>query len=114
MENADLSAFGDLLDPQVRWGPPGDQPPPCTSREQVLAWYQRGKDQGAEAKVSELTVLGDRIIVGLEVAATQAARECGGQTLRWQVFRMRNGRVVEIVGFDLRSQAVEWAGAPVT
>ncbi|MGO9342580.1 MAG: nuclear transport factor 2 family protein [Acidimicrobiales bacterium] len=111
LESADLSAFSGLLDPKVRWGPPGDQSPPCQSREQVLAWYERAKDRGVSAKVSESTVVGDRIIVGLVVAGSDAAQQRGGEALRWQVFTMRNGRVVEIVGFDLRSEAVEWAGA---
>ena len=41
MEAGDLEAYADLLDPGVRWGAPGDPAPPCQSRAQVLAWYQR-------------------------------------------------------------------------
>ena len=114
LESTDLSAFSDLLDPNVRWGPPGDQSPPCQSREQVLTWYQRGRDRGTTAEVSEVTVLGDRIIVGLVVAGSPAARERGGQALRWQVLTVRNGRVVEIVGFDQRNKAAEWAAVPAS
>jgi ketosteroid isomerase-like protein len=112
LEAADLSAFSDLLDPNVRWGPPGDPSPPCQSREQVLAWYQRGKQSGVSARVTEVVVLGDQILVGLVVAGNEPARARGGQATRWQVLTVREGRVVDIVGFDQRSEAVACTGAP--
>jgi ketosteroid isomerase-like protein len=112
LEAADLSSFSDLLDPDVRWGPPGDPSPPCQNRKQVLAWYQRGRDAGTRAQVSEISVLGDRILVGLVVAGTEAARERGGRATRWQVLTVRDGRVVDIVGFDQRSEAAVCAGVP--
>ena len=37
LEAADPAAFGELLDPDVRWGPPGARRPPCRNRRQVLA-----------------------------------------------------------------------------
>jgi ketosteroid isomerase-like protein len=112
LETGDLSTFSKLLDPNVRWGPPGDPSPPCQSREQVLAWYQRGKESGTRARVSEVVVLGDQILLGLLVAGTQAARERGGRATRWQVLTVREGRVVDIVGFEQRSEAAARAGLP--
>jgi ketosteroid isomerase-like protein len=109
LESSDLTAFSDLLDPDVRWGPPGDPSPPCQNREQVLAWYQRGRNSGARAQVTEVTVLGDRVLVGLVVSVTPSAQVRSGQALRWQVLTVRQGRVVDIVGFDQRSQAIEAA-----
>lgn len=109
LQAADLAGFSDLLDPKVRWGPPGDHSPPCKNRQQVLAWYQRGKESGATAQVSEVTVLADRILVGLIVTGTRAARERGGNATRWQVLTVRDGLVVEIVGFDQRMEAVSFA-----
>jgi hypothetical protein len=109
LETADLSAFGDILDPNVRWGAPGA---PCQSREQVVSWYQRGEDVGARARVSETTVFGDRILFGLVVAGTRAARERGGKATRWQVLTVKDGRVVDIVGFEQRSGAVAHAAVP--
>jgi hypothetical protein len=107
LEAADLSAFSDLLDPDVHWGPPDVPSPPCRNREQVLAWYQRGRDSGVRARVSEVAVLGDRILVGLKVTASQ---DSGGDIDRWQILTVRDGRVVDIVGFDERSDAVARAG----
>ena len=106
LEAADLSAFGHLLDPDVRWGAPDARRPSCRNRDQVLAWYERGRDSGTTASVSEVVVFGDRLLVGLVVRRTEATIEGGGGALRWQVLTVRDGRVVDIVGFDDRTEAV--------
>jgi len=110
LESADLSSIGALLDAGVHWGAPFDPSPPCQTREEVIAWYRRAKESGARAKVSEILVLGDRIVMGLEVVATPSARQRGGRAARWQVLSVRDGLVVDIVGFDQRSEAVAHAG----
>jgi hypothetical protein len=111
LETADLAAFSDVLDANVRWGPPGDTSPPCQNREQVLAWYQRGKSSGATATVSEVTVVGDRLLVGLVVSGPKESRDRGGRALRWQLLSVRDGLVSEIVGFDRRDEAETYAAA---
>jgi ketosteroid isomerase-like protein len=98
LESAELVAFRDLLHTDVQWGPPGDTSPRCQNRAQVLAWYQRGKTSGAT--VSEITVLGDRLLVGLVVRGTKESRNRDGRALRWQLLSVRDGHVTEIVGFD--------------
>ena len=40
----DWSAFTELLDLAVTWGAPGARNPSCKNRNQVLAWYERGRD----------------------------------------------------------------------
>jgi ketosteroid isomerase-like protein len=112
LEAEDLSAFSDLLDPDVHWGAPGARRPACQNRNQVLAWYERGRGSGTRAHVTEVVVLGDRLLVGLTVRGSEAARERGGAALRWQVLTVRGGRVVDIVGFDDRTDAVAHAGVP--
>ena len=112
LEAADLSSFSDLLDPDVHWGPPDARRPTCKNRDQVLAWYERGKESGTRARVTEVVVLGDRLLVGLTVRGRQAPRERGGAALRWQVLTVQGGRVVDIVGFDDRRDAVARAGGP--
>jgi ketosteroid isomerase-like protein len=111
LEAADLSAYSDLLDPDVHWGPP-DNPTVCKNRRQVLTWYERGRDGGTRARVSEVTVLGDRILVGLQVTGSRGAAASKGEMERWQVLTVRDGRIVEIVGFDERRSAVARVGAP--
>jgi RimJ/RimL family protein N-acetyltransferase len=110
LEAADLGSYADLLDDGVRWGPPGDPVPPCRSREQVLAWYHRGREAGTRARVTETLVAGDKILVGLKVSGPADAALQAGEADRWQVLTVRGGRVAEIVGFGARNDAAAWAG----
>jgi RimJ/RimL family protein N-acetyltransferase len=107
LEAADLAAYTDLLDPAVRWGPPGDSSPPCQNRDQVLAWYRRGREAGTRARVTEMLVSGDRILVGLKITGSPAAG--AGESDRWQVLTVRDGRITSITGFDDRDEAAAHA-----
>lgn len=111
LEAADLSAYADLLDPAVTWGPPGDPVPPCRNREQVLQWYRHGVQSGTRARVTETTVSGDKILVGLKVTGRLSPDdEPGGEEDRWQILTVRGGRVTDIAGFDGRDEAIAWSG----
>src|SRR5271165_6667941 len=101
MEAADLSGFAELLDPDVHWGPPDASRPVCRNRRQVLAWYERARESGRRARVTQVDVMGDRILVGMSVNSVQAGK-VGGDIERWQVLTVANGRIVDIVGFDER------------
>lgn len=107
LETADLTAFSDLLDPDVHWGPLGAEPPTCQNRNQVLSWYRRGKEAGVRAQVVETEVVGDNVVVTLKVTNTKSPESMGN--LRWQVLTVSGGRVVNIVGFDVRGEAVAHA-----
>jgi ketosteroid isomerase-like protein len=108
----DLSAFTELLDPGVTWGAPGARNPSCKNRDQVLAWYQRGRDAGVRGSVYDVEVLGDRLLVSMSVRGTEDARERGGAALRFQVLTVRSGKVVEIVGFDDKTEALSYVSWP--
>ena len=108
LDGGDLSGFSELLDPAVTWGAPGAKSPSCQNRSQVLSWYQKGQAAGVRAVVSEVTVHGDRLLVSLTVRGSGEAEERGGAALRWQVLTVRQGRVVEIVGFDDHEDARAW------
>jgi hypothetical protein len=113
LDTSDLTAFRELLDPDVKWGAPHDRNPSCRNREQVIAWYERGKSSGVEGRVSEIEILGECLLVSLTVRGTQAAEERGGSALRWQVQTVRNGLVIDIVGFDDRNDAIAYAETPL-
>jgi ketosteroid isomerase-like protein len=103
LEHADLDGYRELLDPGVTWGAPGDPQPGCRNRDQVLAWYRRGRDRGVRARVTETEVGGDCILVGLEVGLE------GGDDAparRWQVLTVRDGKIVDIRGFENRQTAL--------
>ena len=108
---ADLSAFRELLDPAVTWGAPGARNPSCKNRNQVLAWYQRGRDAGVQRSVHDVEILGDRLLVSMSVRGTENARERGGSALRFQVLTVRDGKIVEIVGFDDKAEALSYSVA---
>lgn len=108
LEAADLSAFSELLDPYVHWGAPDARRPACQNRDQVLTWYQRGRDAGVRGDVSDVVVCGEQLLVSMTVHGTEDAQQRGGAALRWQVLAVRGGRVVDIVGFDDRADAVAY------
>jgi ketosteroid isomerase-like protein len=110
LDAADLSSFSELLDPDVTWGAPGARRPSCRNRDQVLAWYERGRQAGVRAQISDVSILDDRLLVSLTVRGAPAAEDRGGAALRWQVLTVRDGRIVDIVGFDDREDAVSHAG----
>jgi SnoaL-like domain len=83
LDSADLDAIGELLDPDVRWGASGDPAPSCQNRRQVLAWYQRGREAGVRAQVTEAAVAGNQILVGLMVSGRPATEGAGTETNRW-------------------------------
>ncbi len=105
LNGADLSAFAELLDPNVHWGPPGVSPATCQNRNQVIAWYEQARKSGRRAQVTEIEVMGDRILVEMLVSDNRAGQD-GGAARRWQVLTVANGRIVDIVGFDERGLAV--------
>jgi RimJ/RimL family protein N-acetyltransferase/ketosteroid isomerase-like protein len=113
LNTADLDALAELLDPAVRWGPPGHPVPPGRSRAEALARYRRGRDIGARARVTETLVAGDKILVGLKVTnpARVAARAGAGEASRWQVLTVGgDGRITAITAFPDREQAEIYAG----
>jgi hypothetical protein len=104
----DLEAFAGLLDLAVTWGAPGATNPTCKSRDQVLAWYQRGRDAGVRGSVYDVEVLGDRLLVSMSVRGTENAQERGGAALRFQVLTVRSGLIVDIVGFNDKTEALSY------
>jgi ketosteroid isomerase-like protein len=105
----ETSAFGQLLDPNVTWGAPGARNPTCQNRNQVLNWFQRAQETGVRGSPIDIDVLGDRLVVTLAVQGTEGARQRGGTALRFQVLTVGDGRIIEIVGFDDESEAIEYA-----
>jgi hypothetical protein len=89
-ESGDLDLFGSLLHPDVRWG---GGPGGCTSREQVLDWYRVLHDRRGPARVTEVMVRGDRVVLGLAGAP-------------FQVFRVSGGSIVRVSGAEDREEAL--------
>jgi ketosteroid isomerase-like protein len=110
LTSEDLSAFTELLDPDVTWGAPGARNPSCKNRNQVLSWYQRGQEAGIRGSVNDVEVVGDRLLVSMTVRGSKEAGDRGGAVLRFQVLTVLSGKIVEIVGFDDKADALSYAG----
>jgi hypothetical protein len=55
-ETADLSALSDVLDPNVRRGPPGDPSPPCQTRAGLvvdIVGFDQRSETVAHAEVAD-------------------------------------------------------------
>jgi hypothetical protein len=104
LESGDLTEYSELLSPGVTWGAPGDPNPTCRNREQVLTWYQRGQDAGTTARVTEVSAVDDKLLVGMMV------RRGGDYGERWQILTVGPQGISDIRGFEDRLSATEFAG----
>jgi hypothetical protein len=98
LDASDLAAFGHLLSADVHWGAPGDANPPCRNRAQVLKWYEKGKAAGRSGTVTEVSVHGDAVLVGMRLNSGED---------RWQVLRVGPDGVRDIRGYEDRESATE-------
>jgi hypothetical protein len=104
LESADLDTIGALLSPDVHWGAPGDKKPPCRNKQQVLNWYRNGRSAGARAQVTELTVAGHQLLVGLAIiTGPNSPNPLAAQ--RWQVLTVDGRGVCDIRGHEDRQSA---------
>jgi len=107
LQTADLDAYRELLDPEVTWAAPDDEVSGCRNRDQVLTWYRRGRAKGVSATVTETVVYDNKILVGLNISDGRPSSDSHeGSTARWQVLTVRDGRIVDIRGFEDRAVAV--------
>ena len=114
MESADLMAIGELLAPDARWGAPEQEVPTCRNARQILEWYEVARDNGVRADVTELDVVGDRLVVGLKIRANSGGPANPSDGVRWQVLTVENGRIAEIRGYETRGEANEFAASGVS
>lgn len=110
LSGADLEAFSALLDPDVTWGAPGVDTPACRNRQQVVRWYREARDAGMRGDVQEVTIHGDRLLVALMISrdAASHASHSSHSVMRWQLLTVVDVKVVDIVGFDSRDEALDY------
>ena len=115
LESGDLDAIRDLLAPSARWGAPeGPGDGDCRDRDEVIAWWAGARAAGARATVTEVVAGTGKLLVGLDVSGTDAARDAGGSVRRWQVLTVDRNRVTDIRGFEDRAEAAARAGVPAS
>ena len=111
LESSDLDRFAHLLAPDVRWGAPDDPKPPCRTRGDVLRWYERGKKRGRRARVLDVAVHGDRLVVHLRVR-DESALVADEEQDRWQVLTCVDGQVADIRGYETAEEALQRISDP--
>jgi hypothetical protein len=111
-ESGDLTAIGALLSPDVAWGAPEQKNPTCKNRDQVLRWYGNGRASRAQGRVIEVTVAGQRLLVGLAITSGPDPADAMAPE-RWQVLTIGPEGVCDIRGYEDRTSAAEAAAVPV-
>jgi hypothetical protein len=114
MELVDLPAMGDLLAPDARWGAPEQDVPTCRDAQQILSWYEVARDNGVRADVTESVVIGDNIVIGLNVHPKPDDGAKSRDAQRWQVLSVKDGLVAEIRGYERRRMAIDFATSGVS
>ena len=105
LDDADLEAFRALLGTDARWGDPYESVATCQSREQILEWYARARDQGVRARVSETTVIDHHILVTMLVRRPSKSVAQATEEERWQVLTVDNGSITSIRGYETLDEA---------
>jgi ketosteroid isomerase-like protein len=110
MRRGDLDAAADWFHPDVTWTgvPAGAE---CRNRAEVLDMLRNSLPaRGAEA-VELIAPSADTVVLGAKVPGLA---EVGGEPLEGQlfnVFRVREGRIIAVVDYALRDDALQAAGA---
>jgi len=114
LESADLTVMGELLAPDARWGAPEQKVPTCRNSQQILQWYEAGKNMGVRADVTEMVIIDTNIVVGLQMRARPDVASNAADDVRWQVLSVEDGRIAEIRGYETRHEATDFATTGVS
>jgi ketosteroid isomerase-like protein len=99
----DLTMFGALLAEDARWGD-DDAPNKCRSRADVVATFQRLIDGGVAGEVADLKTGPAGILCHLRIHWPDPGSSPGRDEV-FHLYRVRDGRIVEIQPFDDREAA---------
>ena len=104
-----FAAAADLIDPAVRWHGL-DEELACAAPDDVVDAFRRALDARREIDALEFTRAGDRVVMG---ARGPAVDELAGEPLDGQIFNvftLRDGRIVRIDDYRCRAEALAAAG----
>jgi ketosteroid isomerase-like protein len=106
LKRGDLGAAETLLDENVKWhmGDPNAEGA-CRNRAQALAFIRRPERQ-APPELVDMIDAGDRVVVILQPPPSGPESE----PLRAQITTFKDGKVIEMVGYESVEDALEAAG----
>jgi ketosteroid isomerase-like protein len=105
LQQADPNLLAPLLAEDVTWGEVGT-PQACSNRAEVLANLRRLQAAGIGVDVLEVAQGRHGVLCGLDVHWPAPL----GVQRRYQVYRLRDGQVFVIEGYEDRPSAAEAAG----
>jgi hypothetical protein len=105
-EDGDEDLLASLLDPAVRWGGEEETAETCHTSEEVLAWYGKLRAAGLRASVRQAITFEDVVVLGLALARPESGPASQVPAVVYQVFKLAEGKVVDIRGFPEREEAL--------
>jgi ketosteroid isomerase-like protein len=100
-----------LLDPDITWqGLREDWV--CHGREAVIDTFRWGLDARREVDALEFTRAGDQVVLGVRGASITEVLDEPLEGQIFNVFTLREGRIVRIVDYRRRAEAFAAAGVP--
>src|SRR5207247_8157329 len=109
LRRGDLGAAAGLLDPDVSWQGLREEWL-CHGREEVVETFRWGLEQRREIDALEFTRGGQQVVLG---ARGSSITEVGGESIGGQIFNvftLRDGRIVRIDDYRRRGEALTAAG----
>jgi len=109
IRNGDHEALRAVLDPEVTWQGLYEEWV-CQGPEQVIEMLQEELERRRDVAALEFIRAGDRVVMGVRGPAMD---EVGGEPLGGQIFNvftLRNGRIVRIEDHRLQAEALGSAG----
>ena len=97
-ESRDMTSFGALLADDARWGD-DDAPNKCRSRAEVVGTFQRLIAGGVAGEVADLRTGPAGVLCHLRVHWPGPGGPPGRDEV-FHLYRVRNGRVIEIQAYD--------------
>jgi ketosteroid isomerase-like protein len=109
LRGGDFDAASGLLDPDVTWQGLREEWV-CHGREEVVDTFRWGLEERRDVDALEFTRGGDKVVMG---ARGPSISEVGGEPLEGQIFNvftLRDGRIVRIDDYRRRAEALASAG----
>lgn len=108
----DVDAIAPVLHPDVRWHA-GDPAHGCQNRHQALAWLRRPEARGLRRLVDLIDAGDGRYLAVLQPGPGLDDDPGAAPPLRANLATIRDGLVVEMVGYDSLKEAFAAAGVPI-
>jgi ketosteroid isomerase-like protein len=111
----DIAAMLAVVDADLEWtyldpSLPDPQPEVCHGRGELATALQRQADQGLRSQLEELIVNDERVMVVVRTPGVDQYRARRADDRNYDVFTIRDGRIVAMRACHDRDEALEVAG----